>query len=168
MPWLDAPIATERLRLRAFGDSDRPMILRRLIDPDVRRYLGGPAGDDVIEVVRVPTVGERWGAFCMALATTDEPIGACSFDRERGELEVSYDLLPEHWGAGYATEAVAAAIAWVWSVGDDASMIAVTQSANAPSLRLLRRLGFADDVAFEEFGEMQSQLRLDRPAADPI
>lgn len=93
-------------------------------------------------------------------------IGAVTFDRERGELEVSYQFLPEFWGQGLGTEAVSAALGWAWGNTDDTSIIAVTQTANKRSIRLLASLGFVPDHEFEEFGAQQSQLRLSRPVED--
>lgn len=163
MAWIDTEIMTERLRLRSFRDADKPVIVRLLTDPGVRRYLGGPVGGEQVAAVRSGTVGARWGVFCLADRSSDAVWGSCRFDRGRGELEVSYDLLPEHWGSGLAFEGVGAALDWVWSATDDESVIAVTQTANEPSLALLERLGFAPDVEFEEFGAAQSQLCLSRP-----
>ena len=79
-------------------------------------------------------------------------------------LELSYELLPEHWGRGLAGEALAAALDWVWSNTEDESLVAVTQAANRRSRELLERLGFVADTEFEEFGAPQLQLRLARPA----
>ena len=168
MAWTEQVVDTPRLRLRAWRDADKPTIVSLLTDPNVRRHLGGPVPDEHAAAVRDATVGERWGSFCIARQGDDAAIGSVSLDRERGELEISYDLLPSSWGSGFATEAVAAMLAWVWQHTDDASVIAVTQTANERSLRLLRRLGFEPDREFEQYGEPQSQLRLARPAPDPI
>ena len=162
VPWFDEMLETERTRLRAFLERDKPAILRLVTDPEVRRYLGGPFGEDQVAEVKASTVGERWGSFCIADATTDEVIGGCSFGRWRGVLELSYELLPEHWGQGLATEAVGAAIDWVWDNTEDDVTVAVTQTANIRSLSLLCRLGFVADIEFEEYGAAQSQLRLFR------
>lgn len=165
MPWTDETIETDRTRLRVFTDNDKPAIVRLLTDPDVRRFLGGPVDDGQVDEVLASTVGERWGAFCIADAMTDEVIGGCSFGRWRGVLELSYELLPEHWGGGLAIEAVGVALDWVWANTDDEMVVAVTQTANLRSLDLLDRLGFVADIEFEEFGAAQSQLRLARPQA---
>ncbi|HEY5664423.1 MAG TPA: GNAT family N-acetyltransferase [Ilumatobacter sp.] len=164
MVWIDEPIETGRLRLRSFRSSDQPTILRLLADPEVRRYLGGPVDDDHLEAARTATVGERWGVFCVAESVSDVAIGGCSFDRWRGVLELTYEMLPEYWGRGLAAEAVAAALGWMWTNTDDDVVVAVTQTANLASRRLLERLGFEADLEFEEFGAAQSQLRLCRPA----
>ncbi|MDJ0769393.1 MAG: GNAT family N-acetyltransferase [Ilumatobacter sp.] len=168
MPWTNDSIETDRLRLRAFREDDKPAILAMASDPDVRRYLGGPLPADAIDAIRKSPVGERWGVFCIADLATDVAIGRIGFGRDRDELEVSYELLTASWGHGLGAEAVTAALAWVWEHTDDTSVIAVTQSANEPSLRLLRHLGFGLEREFEEFGAAQSLLRLDRPPADPI
>jgi len=163
MPWIEIEIVTDRLRLRAFRNDDKPAIMRLLTDPEVRRYLGGPVGEAHVEAARSATVGERWGAFCIAEVATDEVVGGCSFDRWRGVLELSYELLPEYWRQGLASEALHAALDWVWSNTDDESLVAVTQAANHRSRNLLDRLGFVADTEFEEFGAPQLQLRLARP-----
>lgn len=161
MPWTDSHLKTERLVLRPFIEADKPYVARILTDVDVRRYLGGPVGDDVLEHLRTATVGESWGRWCAVLA--DKPIGSCTLDRNRGDLEVSFQMLPEYWGNGFGFEMVAAVLGWVWEQTDDDSVIAVTQAANGPSLRLLGSLGFAYEDSFEEFGEPQTQHRLKRP-----
>lgn len=163
MPWTDETIETDRTRLRVFTGSDKPAIVRLLSDPDVRRYLGGPADVAQVEAAKLAAVGERWGVFCVADVVTDEVIGGCSFGRWRGVLELSYGMLPEHWGRGLAIEAVGAALDWVWDNTDDEMVVAVTQAANLRSLDLLTRLGFVADIEFEEFGAPQSQLCLTRP-----
>ena len=166
MPWTVHTIETDRTRLRTFADRDKPAIHRLLTDPEVRRYLGGPAEAAQVEAARTASVGERWGVFCIADRITDEVFGGCSFGRWRGVLELSYELLPEIWGRGLAIESVGAALEWVWANTDDDEVVAVTQTANVRSLSLLDRLGFVAEAEFEEFGAAQSQLRLRRP--DPI
>jgi RimJ/RimL family protein N-acetyltransferase len=165
MGWLAAPLRTERLVLRSLERRDLDAIVDLLVDPEVRRHLGGPVDESVVTAVRSAAVGERWGVFGVADARDDSLVGTVSLDRERGELEVSFQLAPDRWGAGVATEAVAAVVGWVWSNADDRSIVAITQSANARSLRLLERLGFVREEAFEEHGEPQVLLRLTAPAA---
>ncbi|WP_344842821.1 GNAT family N-acetyltransferase [Kribbella ginsengisoli] len=58
-------------------------------------------------------------------------------------------------GKGYAQEAVGAVLRWLPGVVPDETVVATTQSANAASLRLLGKLGFAEVERFEEFGAEQ-------------
>ena len=133
--------------------------------PEVRRFLGGPVDEATVEALRAADIGEQWGAFCIAEQGNDEAIGSCSFDRDRGDLEISFQFVPDRAGLGFAHEAVSTAIRWVWATLDDPSIIAVTQTANVAALALLRRLGFQPEKRFEEFGNEQAMLRLERPPA---
>jgi RimJ/RimL family protein N-acetyltransferase len=89
-------------------------------------------------------------------------IGAVSVGDQHGEPEVSYVFVPEVWGRGLAGEALTALLGWLWSETSHASVIAVTQTANARSCQLLERLGFTFEREFVEWNAAQSQYRLDR------
>ena len=158
MAWTDATISTERLTLRPFAEFDKPAIVELRTNADIHRYLGGPAGPEFAEQIRDATVGEQPGVFCVAESETDRAIGSLHFDRGRGVLEVSYELMPTHWGRGLAQEAVGAALAWAAAEYDDEEVIAVTQTANTPSVVLLGRLGFELVGTFEEFGAEQGRF----------
>lgn len=160
MVWTDERIATERLTLRAFSTADTDVVATLLTDEVIRRYLGGP--------VELPTgfsaamVAGQWGSWCVGSGDTDEAIGSITLHRERGQLELSYSLIPEAWGKGIAHEACRAIIEWVWASTEEPVLIAVTQTANEPSIRLLDRLGFAEDSRFTEHDAEQSLQVLHR------
>lgn len=159
-PWTE-PVGTPLLRLRAAAEPDRPALLRMLTDPDTRRYLGGPVDESVVRAARTRTLGATWGSF---LIEVDGAVaGSCSLDRDRGELEVSYQLLPEFRGRGLATEALGALLDWAARCCPEDHVIAVTQAANAPSLRLLDRLGFTERERFVEFDAPQVLLAAPLP-----
>lgn len=160
MPWTDQPLITERFRLRPASEADKAAIARGMASQDQRRYLGGPVSKEHIDAFLCSVVGERRGSFVIADLTTNAYVGAVSFARDRGELEVSYEVMPARWRQGVAAEAVAAAIDWAWEAFDDPSLIAVTQSANVASIALLQRLGFVLETEFVEFDAPQSQFRL--------
>ena len=159
MAWTDLTVVTERIVLRPFVETDKPAIIDMRTDAQVYRYLGGPAGPEFAEEIAGATVGEQWGVFAIADRATDAAIGSTHFSRDRGELEVSYELLPTHWGQGLAFEAVGATIGWAGAHLDDDTVIAVTQTANAKSVALLERLGFEFVRAFEEFDAEQGEFR---------
>ena len=165
MPWTADSLTTDRLTLRPFEERDKDALVEMYTSQEVRRYLGGPVDEATVESLRSADVGERWGSFCIAEQGNDEAIGSCTFDRSRGDLEVSFQFLPDRAGLGFAHEAGSAAIRWVWASLDDESLIAVTQTANVAALALLRRLGFQPETRLEECGNEQALLRLERPAA---
>lgn len=58
--------------------------------------------------------------------------------------EVGYILHPDHWGKGYAAEALGAAISHVFANHPVTALVADVDPRNAASLRLLDRLGFRE------------------------
>ena len=159
MAWTDVTLTTERLLLRPFVEADKPAIIAMRTDAEVYRYLGGPADDGYAAEIADATVGEQWGVFAIVERETGEAIGSTHLGRERGVLEVSYELLPSRWGSSLAFEGVDAVLGWATAhLGDD-TVIAVTQTANVRSVALLERLGFVKETEFEEFGAQQAQFR---------
>jgi len=171
--WLGiAGITTERLRLRSEEVADLPVLERTWRDPEICRYLGGPASaEDVAE--RRRRVGRR-GKFAVVLAT-GEVVGFCRVTAagshqgctRPGDAELAYAFLPEYWGHGYAREAAAAVLAWAFdNIRSTERIIAVTQAANTRSRRLLQALGMeqigAEFVDIDEPAVMYAITRTPR------
>lgn len=165
MPWTETKIETDRLRLRAFDDRDRDAVLAMASSPDVRRYLGGPVDQEILDTIAVAPIGERPDVFCIADRDSDQALGRVALGFERGEAEVSYELLADHWGRGIGPEAVTAFLDWALTNREAESIIAVTQTANERSCRMLERLGFVEEQQFEEWDAIQTQYRLAGPPA---
>ncbi|MFD9223133.1 GNAT family N-acetyltransferase [Streptomyces sp. NPDC060064] len=167
-----ASLTTARLVLRPIETSDVPAISRLWTDPEVRRHLGGPVAEDEVRVREQRCVAAP-GAFSVVRRADGVVVGLVTVQpgARDGRTEVSYQLLPEYWGCGYAHEAVAASVDWaldeVPSVA--ATVVAVTQEANRRSRRLLEGLGAVLVDTFVEWGEQQVLYVLERqsmPAAD--
>ena len=62
-----------------------------------------------------------------------------------GEVEVGYGLAAAYRGQGLGTEAVGLLCAWAEEQPGVRRVVAEVLPGNEPSLRLLQRLGFADD-----------------------
>ena len=165
MPWTDLSVTTPRLTLRPFRDADRDVIVRLLTDPIGREFLGGPVPVEEAEARSAGSLGVTWGSFAIERNEDQVVIGSCNADDHRGEWELSYELLPEHWGHGYATEAVAALTDWAFAATGATHLIAVTQAANERSWALLERLGWLPAGEFLEFGARQRRYRTYRSAA---
>ncbi|WP_141208190.1 GNAT family N-acetyltransferase [Streptomyces griseorubiginosus] len=159
--WPPAPIRTRRLVLRASEARDRTAFIDLFASPEVHAHLGGPRPRDELER-QVPEVpGRRPGLFVIEL--DGAMIGIVELNRRdaehrsrvrpiAGEAELGYLLLPEAWGHGYATEACAAALDWFAGEQPGAPVVLSTSTANEPSLRLARKLGFTEVGRFEEWG----------------
>ncbi|MFD3573094.1 GNAT family N-acetyltransferase [Streptomyces sp. NPDC058644] len=161
-PW-PATLTVDRLVLRPIEAGDVPAMVRLWTDAEVRRHLGGPVDKETLRVRERHCVGVR-GAFSVTLRTDGSVIGGVQLEpdaRRAGRVEVSYQLLPEHWGFGYGREAVAAAVDWVRDWGREATtsggeeVVAVTQEANVRSRRLLESIGMRQTEAFVEWGAEQ-------------
>ncbi|NOU71295.1 GNAT family N-acetyltransferase [Paenibacillus sp. LMG 31458] len=71
----------------------------------------------------------------------NEFIGLVSLDKHvDGGTEVSYEFLPTWWRSGYATEVLSQVINFSFNELELSRVIAETQTANAPSCRLLEQL----------------------------
>lgn len=161
-------IRTPRLLIREGADADRAALIRLLTDPVTREYLGGAIGYASRQALELSPLGLTWGRWIIARGESDELIGSISLDYDRGEPQLSYALLPEAVGLGYAGEACRAILAWAQEHLEDRTLIAVTQTRNKRSVALLRRLGFSTRRGLEEFGAQQLLMErsLDVPLPD--
>ncbi|MGP9695556.1 GNAT family N-acetyltransferase [Brachybacterium sp. AOP25-B2-12] len=159
-------IPATRLWIREPVDADRRTMIRLLTDPVTREYLGGAVDYASRQALELSPLGLTWGRWVLVLAETDTMIGSITLDYDRGEPELSYALLPEYMGLGYAAEACHALLGWARESLEDPVVIAVTQTRNKRSVTLLRRLGFTVRRGLEEFGAQQ--LLMQRALATPL
>ncbi|WP_328440833.1 GNAT family N-acetyltransferase [Streptomyces sp. NBC_00444] len=164
-------ITSDRLRLRKAHDTDRDEIIELQTDPRVRMYLGGPrprsAVEQYLDAAGIASVANRPGTFVIADKTTDRLIGTLVLDRrspglpghvteDGGELELTYLLRRDAWGAGLAFEAATAALRAAADELPDQPVLVVTQTANERSLKLATRVGFQRISTFEAYDAEQT------------
>lgn len=141
-------------------------ISRLWTDPEVRRYLGGPVAEQQVAARERGCAGYP-GAFSVVRASDESVIGMVSVgpdSRWGARAEVSYQLLPEYWGHGYAREAVAPVVSWALrQVGSGLPcVVTVTQEANVRSRRLLESIGMRLMDTFVEWDAPQTMYSVDR------
>ncbi|MFE2560660.1 GNAT family N-acetyltransferase [Streptomyces sp. NPDC059352] len=158
VPAPTAPLTTDRLLLRPVRTGDLPAVTRLWTDPEVRRHLGGPVTEPVIRIRQRRIVGAS-GFHAVIRVEDGVLLGLVTVEpgARNGETEVSYQFLPEHWGRGYAREAVGAAVARVLETAP--SVVAVTQEANHRSRRLLEAVGLEHVDSFVEWDARQVLYR---------
>ena len=159
-------IRSPRLVIRPPGDADRAAMIRLMTDPVTREYLGGAVDYASRQALELSPLGLTWGRWVLALAGDDTMIGSITLDYDRGELELSYALLPEWTGQGYAAESCIALLDWARHELEDELVIAISQTRNKRSVALLRKLGFTVRKGLEEFGTQQ--LLLERSLREPL
>jgi len=159
-------IRSPRLVIRPPGDADRASMIRLMTDPVTREYLGGAVDYASRQALELSPLGLTWGRWVLARAEDDTMIGSITLDYDRGELELSYALLPEWTGQGYAAESCISLLDWAHRELEDEVVIAISQTRNKRSVALLRKLGFTVRKGLEEFGTQQ--LLLERSLREPL
>jgi [ribosomal protein S5]-alanine N-acetyltransferase len=141
---------------------DTPSLMRLHTDIEVRRFLGGPV-EVRIARLRVQSLVQTnrplpiW-AIRDANSIQSPLLGVVSLDRHHdgNDTEVSFALLPEYRGRGFATEAVQFALRHAFGRMGLARIVAETQSLNARSVALLERIGMVFQRTVIRFGAEQS------------
>lgn len=139
--------------------SDKPKIFEGLSHPDVIRYYGvsyqtyedTQVQMDWYDYLLVSETGIWWGICDRTVPET--LIGACGFDhleRNHRRTEAGYWLLPEYWGMGVMSECFPAIIRYAFSELRLHRIMAVVETENAGSCRLLEKLGFSYEGTHRE------------------
>jgi RimJ/RimL family protein N-acetyltransferase len=152
-------IETARLILRPWRDSDLPLFAEQNADPVVMRYLVGPltrAQSDAYAAQAVQHLAEtgygKWAVEAPGIASF---IGAVGLSRVKfaasftPAVEVAWRLHRHYWGHGYATEAARAAIEDGFVRVGLSEIVALTALGNAPSQRVMERLGMTRTIEFD-------------------
>ncbi|RAJ44833.1 RimJ/RimL family protein N-acetyltransferase [Kitasatospora sp. SolWspMP-SS2h] len=164
LPWPPAPIRTARLLLREPLPGDRPAIVELFTSPEVGAHIGGARPREEFERTLPDVPRGRPGLLVVDLdgamvgLVTLDPYGPDRPGRPTpapGARELGYLFLPSAWGRGYATEACAAALAWLAAAAPGTPVALTTRTANTASLRVAERLGFTEVERFHEYGAEQ-------------
>ncbi|WP_045520874.1 GNAT family N-acetyltransferase [Neobacillus niacini] len=151
---------TERCFINTFKKTDFVDVKKLFVNPEVRKFLGGIRQEDAIQVLLDEMLNTSDNSFYWAVREkhTDTFIGLVSLDphHEGIYLEISYQLLPNWWGKGYATEVVQSIINYALNELNLTKVVAETQTANKTSCKLLERLGMELERTFIRFGAEQA------------
>jgi [ribosomal protein S5]-alanine N-acetyltransferase len=148
-----ALLTTERLRVREWTVDDAASALAIYGDERVSTWLS-PALAPVSDVAEMRAVLEGWVAEQHEVTT---PCGRWGVERlDDGvvvgalvlrrmppfyeDIEIAWQLAPEHWGHGYAIEAARALAGWAFDQSAH-ELYAVVRPANAKGIAMARRLG---------------------------
>jgi RimJ/RimL family protein N-acetyltransferase len=162
-------LQTARLRLREWREDDLDAYAAMYADPEVTRFLGGPVRrDDVWR--QMATLAGHWALRGYGLWLVEDRedgrfLGRAGLWRPEGwpGLEVGWALARGAWGAGYATEAARAAVAWAWSELGAGELISLIAPENGASIRVAQRLGMAPRGEWELGGRLVRVYALRAP-----
>ena len=160
-------LTTDRLLLREIEASDWEAVCDYQVDPRYRRYY--PWIPDVREEVqRLVDAFIHWQQdqpryrFQLAITLRVDRclIGTCGIRAtkvNRQEAELGYELNPDYWGQGYATEAAHAMLTFGFGTLHLQRVWAQCVAENEASVRVLERLGMRQEQRLSKHTWMQER-----------
>ncbi|HEV7304896.1 GNAT family N-acetyltransferase [Ensifer sp.] len=154
-------IETERLRLRPWTERDIGPFAVANSDPEVRRYYY-PALLTLNETAEMIADCDRhlvdngFGFVAVERRHDGALVGGLGLSRTGDDIpggphiEIGWILARPFWRQGYALEAASACLAYGWTTLKLSEVIGYTSAINAPSRRLMERLGMRSEPA-EDF-----------------
>ncbi|MFH0816898.1 MAG: GNAT family N-acetyltransferase [Methanobacteriota archaeon] len=155
---LKAPrLETARLVLRPITRRDIPFLLKLFGRPETLRYVRDEPLETLAQAQALYDEGMRpvptRFRLVATLRETGEPIGTLGmflYDAENGSAHIGYDLLKEHWGNRYMTEAVRALLEWGVTAGGINRIQGNADLRNSASLRVMERIGMRRELVMRQ------------------
>lgn len=173
LPYLAAPIRTERLLLRPFAADDLDDVRRYQGRDDVTRFLGWAALDETgaarhlderVAMTRLEQ-DDDWLVFAVEphppLDTGERVVGEVILilrSAAAAQLEIGWIFDPVVQGRGMATEAAGAVLSLAFTRLGAHRVYAVVDSRNDASARLCERLGMHQEALLREHHILKGEL----------
>jgi RimJ/RimL family protein N-acetyltransferase len=164
------PIQTERLLIRAMSADDAASLAARRNDPEVARYQNWttPFPLEQAESIAAEVAAmdgpenDEWWMATVCDRETHEILGdlALHMTQDCHTAEVGYTFASEHWGKGYAVEALQALVDYLFETLDVTRVFGMLHPDNPASAMVMERCGFL----FE--GHTRSSFWLDGEVSD--
>jgi len=150
-------LATERLLMREWRDSDRAPYAEINGDPDVMEHfpstLTAQQSSEMIDRMIAYWDQRGFGLWAVERTDTGALIGFVGLMMPAWEasftpcVEVGWRLGKQHWGKGFAPEAATAALQWGFDNVDlpDDEVVSFTTEANLKSRRVMEKIGMVRD-----------------------
>jgi RimJ/RimL family protein N-acetyltransferase len=169
-------LSTDRLVLRPWQVEDAPTALGIYRADEVARWLV-PMMDRVADVAAMGEVLQHW---VDEDAQLEAPAGRWAIEQDGAvvggatllplmpddEYEVGWQLHPDAWGNGYATETGQALARWAFEQGIE-QVIAVVRPTNTRALAVVRRIGMEWVGETEKYHGLRLQAFRLRPGDLP-
>lgn len=134
---------TPRLTLRPRGPDDAEALFATMSDPEAMRWWSHPPCASV-DALRIRFADDHpdWRNWAVARRDDERAIGFVAAGvRRPGVSEIGYLFARDTWGQGIAIEGLTALLTQLFAEGTR-RVFADIDPDNAPSIRLVRRLGF--------------------------
>ena len=138
--------------LRELVAEDAPFVLALTNEPSFIEHIGDRGLRTIADAQRYIETSHwtryathGFGLWLVQLRETGEPIGVCGL-LKRDILpapDIGFAFRPSYWSRGYAFEAASFVTSLARDVFKAPRLLAIVNPANAPSIRLLTKLGLA-------------------------
>lgn len=167
-------LTTKRLQLRTLRAGDEEFLAGLDADPKVMQHINeGPISvAEAFAIARqeIELAAYRLypGKWIIEHRDIGVRIGWVDLSKYRGpriddslsdDLQIGYELSPEYWGQGYATEAVSMALSYAFDIGLS-RVVAYARPENSRSIRVLEKLGFEQVGVCQDGGDVDCTLYL--------
>lgn len=172
-------LESDRLRLRHPHEADVPAFLRVFGNAkDLQYWSHGPLADEAAARAYIADIERFWRErslfqWVVADRETDTMMGTVTlnrWDQDNRHADVGFILGRDHWGQGFAQEAVRRLLSFGFDEMNLHRVEADVDPDNAASLVLLDRLGFQREGHFRErwftFGTWKDSVMLGLLARD--
>jgi RimJ/RimL family protein N-acetyltransferase len=149
-------LETERLRMRGHTAADFDATAAMWADADVARFIGGKPSTREESWARMMRYPGHWalmgyGFWLIEEKATGRFVGEAGFADFKRELKPRFEhpeqgwaLAPSTQGQGFASEAIAAQLAWAENHFGRAPLVCMISPENAPSIRLAQKHGYKE------------------------
>jgi RimJ/RimL family protein N-acetyltransferase len=148
-------LATDRLVLRQWRDGDRAPFAAMCADPVVMRYFPRlwtrEESDAMVDRVTREIDERGWGLWAVEIPGVTAFAGFVGLNEPLWQahftpcVDIGWRLAASAHGKGYATEAARAALQFGFEELNLAQIVALTVPANAPSRRVMEKIGMRHD-----------------------
>lgn len=141
-------LAGEAVNLRTVEEEDLKFLQETLLDPRVRAGLA-PVSPRTLNQQRTwfESLGEDEGVDLL-ICVEGKPVGSIGLKPPNevwGVGEIGYFIDPDHWGNGYATEALDLLCEYAFEERRLNKLYAKTYARNPASCRVLEKVGFEEE-----------------------
>jgi ribosomal-protein-alanine N-acetyltransferase len=158
---MSLPLLTPRLSIRPFTAADGADVFAVFAAPAVMRFLSSSPPADLVEAGLWATRHEHmqrrlgYAQWRVGERETGRLVGIAGLQVLGGgpETEITYALEPSCWGAGYATEAGAAALAYGLEDAGLDRIVGIARPENGASVAVLHKLGMRPLGIADYWGE---------------
>ncbi len=146
---------TPRLALREFTIDDTDFVIELLNSESYLKYIGRRNINTSEEAVKYITdnfensyIENGFGFYVIQLKDKKSPIGICGLAKRDwlDDIDLGFALLPDFEKNGYAYEVAAAMLNYSFTVLHFRKIVAITQSNNSGSIKLLKKIGMKESI----------------------